>query len=373
MKSIHELLEIALDRRASDLLVKVGSPPILRINGQITVMDLPPVAAEESEELANSIRLSASRDHLLRQGLNAALDIPADDAFTLTEADEQDLVFTIPDLVRVRANVYLQSGTTAAALRIIPLRPYTVDDLGLPPVLKDLAMLPHGLVLVTGPTGCGKSTTLAAMIEEINRRKRANVVTIEDPIEYIFQDRQSVIQQREVRRDTRSVPSALYAALRQSPDVLMVGEMRDIETIEATLMAAEVGHLVLATLHTVSAPATVDRIINAFPPYKKPQIISQLTGNLSGIVALRLVHRTDNKGRAAAVEVMTGSPTVYKLIEEGNTGDLAGTIRDGAHFGMISMNQSLAKLVKDSTITTEEALANSPNTTELRQMLRQSA
>ncbi|MGQ9524014.1 MAG: type IV pilus twitching motility protein PilT [Armatimonadota bacterium] len=371
MKSIHDLLEDAIQVRASDLIVKAGSPPIVRVNGRIQLLDMPPVTAAEAEELGMSVRLSAARDRILRYGSDG---LPEEEPAVFGREsllDEQDLVFTIPDLVRVRGSVYLQHGTVAVALRIIPLHPYTIDELELPPVLKTLCSLRSGLILVTGPTGCGKSTTLAAMIEQINRERQANIITIEDPIEYVFEDKQAVIQQREVGKDTRSFAAALTAVMRQSPDVIMVGEMRDLDAMEATLAAAEVGHLVMSTLHTTSAPAAVDRIVNAFPPYHKPKIVTQLANSLAGVIAQRLVNRADGSGRIAAVEVMTGSPTVCKLIEEGNTGDLPATIREGSHYGMVTMNQSLVQLVGSGTITIEEALENSPNTTELRQLLRQ--
>jgi len=371
VKSIHDLLEDAIRVRASDLIVKAGSPPILRVNGRIQLMDMAPVTPSEAEELGMSVRLSAARDRILRYGHEA---VPEEEPTAFGReslVDEQDLVFTIPGLVRVRGSVYLQHGTVAAALRIIPLHPYTIDELELPSALKTLCTLRSGLILVTGPTGCGKSTTLAAMIEQINRERRANIITIEDPIEYVFEDKLAVIQQREVGKDTRSFAAALTAVMRQSPDVIMVGEMRDLDAMEATLAAAEVGHLVMSTLHTTTAPAAVDRIINAFPPHHKPKIVTQLANSLAGIIAQRLVNRSDGSGRIAAVEIMTGSPTVCKLIEEGNTGDLPTTIREGSHYGMVTMNQSLAQLVESGTISVEEALENTPNVGELRQLLRQ--
>jgi len=375
MKGIHDLLELAIQAKASDLVVKVGSPPVLRVNGVVQPMELPPVTPRDAEELGAELRLAAARDRILRHG-------PADsDALSILEApaaleahellDEMDLVFTIPDLVRVRGSVYLQQGTVACSLRIIPLHPPTLDECGLPSSLRDLTERRGGLILVTGPTGSGKSTTLAALIEHINCTRRANIITIEDPIEYVFQDKQSVIQQREVGTDTRSFTASLAAVVRQTPDVIMVGEMRGLDAMEATLTAAEVGHLVMSTLHTTSAAAAVDRIINAFPPHNKPQVITQLATSLVGVIALRLVNRADGTGRVAAVEVMTGSPSVCKLIEEGNTGDLPMVIRDGSHYGMISMNQSLVRLVSSETVTIEEATLHSPNPTELRQLLRQ--
>ncbi len=382
MTSIHDLLELALAAHASDLIVKAGSPPILRVDGAIVTADGPAVSAAQSEQVVHSIEASAQRERLLNpeSSLNdeelLALAMGGDSGFTdpLATGDaaveERDYVFSIPGLARVRANVYRQNATAAAALRIIPLSPPTLDELELPEALKDLAMQPRGLILVTGPTGSGKSTTLAAMLEHINRTAPRNIITIEDPVEFVFTDQQSVVQQREVGRDTPSFGAALTAALRQTPDVLMVGEMRTLEAIEAVLMAAEVGHLVLSTLHTTSAPSAVDRILNSFPPDRRPQVKSRLTATLTGVVAQRLVRRAEGTGRVAAVEIMVTSPTVMKLVEEENTNDLMTAIKEGSHYGMTSMNQTLSRLHREGKITSEEALANSPYTQELRQLLR---
>jgi twitching motility protein PilT len=379
MTTIHDLLELALASRASDLIVKAGSPPILRVDGTITPSQTDPITAGDAEQIVQSIEASAQRERLLNPDIPLSEDDMLKMALGETEPDlkrngektqERDYVFSIPGMARVRANVYRQSSSPAAALRIIPLRPPTLDELELPESLKDLALQPRGLILVTGPTGSGKSTTLSAMIEHINRSARRNIITIEDPVEFLFEDKQSVVQQREVGRDTPSFTSALTAGLRQTPDVLMVGEMRTLEAIEAVLMAAEVGHLVLSTLHTTSAPATIDRIQNSFPPDRRPQVKSQITATLTGIVAQRLVHRSDRPGRTAAVEIMTASPTILKLIEENNTSDLMTAIKEGGHYGMTSMNQSLERLQRKGMISAEEALANSPYPQELRQLLR---
>ncbi|HEY3280931.1 MAG TPA: PilT/PilU family type 4a pilus ATPase [Armatimonadota bacterium] len=371
MTTVHDLLEYALAQKASDLMIKAGSPPILRVDGRVVLTELPSMSAADCLETVRSIQMAAGRDQLLNlEGQPTKLE-PAPE-ISFLQPDERDYVFTIPNLVRVRANVFLQQGTLAAALRIVSLKPHSLDELGLPPILKDLALQRGGLILVTGATGSGKSTTLAALVDHINHHRRCNVITIEDPIEYVFHDDQSVIYQREVRKDSPSFMSALHAVLRQTPDVIMVGEMRRQETMEATLMAAEMGHLVLSTLHTISAPATVDRILNAFPAQRQAQILAQLTTTLRGIVAQRLVQKKDG-GRVAAVEVMTASPSVLKLIEDGQMGNLAATIREGGHYGMVSMNQSLERLVRDDTITLDEAMASSPNPTELRQLLRQGA
>jgi twitching motility protein PilT len=235
--------------------------------------------------------------------------------------------------------------------------------------LREAAGRPQGLIVVTGPTGSGKSTTLAGIIEEINNTRAANIVTVEDPIEYVFTDKKSMIQQREIGQDTRSFNTALRSVLRQSPEVIMLGEMRDPETIEVALTAAEVGHLVLTTLHTTGAPQTVERIMNSFPAEKRQQIRTQIAGGLLCIASQRLVPRAEGVGRIPAVEVMTGSPTVKRQIESGETATLGETIREGTHFGMQSFNASLVALANAGAVTAETALAASPDAAELRQLL----
>ena len=377
MINIHELLELTIRHRASDLMLKAGSPPALRIDGTVVSTKLPALDASDMEELAQSVIYSASRDYLLRfhaPGKDAD-DIPnmADHHMRLlAEKEEIDLVFTIPNLIRVRANLFLQQSTVAAALRIIPLRPFTVEELNLPPVLRELADARHGLILVTGPTGSGKSTTLSALIEHINTSRHGNIITIEDPIEYIFEDKHCVIYQREIGRDTRSFSAGLRSVLRQSPDVIVLGEMRDAETMAVAMSAAEMGHLVLSTLHTNSASATVDRIVNAFQPHEKAQVRSQLSNVLTGVVSQRLLKRSNGPGRVPAVEIMINTPSVKKHIEEGNLPEIYSTIREGRHFGMNTMNQSLERLVQAKIISTEDAMSNAGNIQELRQLLRAS-
>jgi twitching motility protein PilT len=374
--SVHELLELGIRERASDLLVKAGAPPAMRVDGLVRSTALEAMTAEDTEELARSIIYTASRDYLLQfHGTGPELkDLEVAEARMkeLTDKEEIDLVFTIPDLVRVRANLFLQRSSVATALRIIPLKPLDLQQLGLPGVLKDLSLLPQGLILVTGPTGSGKSTTLAGMVDWINASRSANIVTIEDPIEYVFEDKKSVIHQREVGRDTRSFSAALRSVLRQTPDVIMVGEMRDTETMSVAMLAAEMGHLVLSTLHTNSAGATIDRVVNSFPPHERATVRSQLGASLAGVISQRLIRRTDGTGRVVAVEVMTSSPTVRKQIEDANAPELYNAIRDGHHFGMNTMNQSLERLYQAKQISYEDALANAGNLTELRHMLRRS-
>jgi twitching motility protein PilT len=374
--SVHDLLELAIRERASDVLVKAGAPPALRVDGLVRPSRLDAMTAEDTEELARSIIYTASRDYLLQfHGTGPELkdlDVAEARMKELSEKEEIDLVFTIPELVRVRANLFLQRSSVASALRIIPLKPFGLEKLGLPGVLKELALLPQGLILVTGPTGSGKSTTLAAMIDWINASRPANIVTIEDPIEFVFEDKQSVLHQREVGRDTRSFAAALHSVLRQTPDVIMIGEMRDAETMSVAMLAAEMGHLVLSTLHTNAAGATIDRVVNSFPPHEKATVRSQLAASLAGVISQRLIRKADGPGRVVAVEVMTSSPTVRKQIEEGNAAELYAAIRDGHHFGMNTMNQSLERLYQAKQISYEDALANAGNLTELRHMLRRS-
>lgn len=376
MFSIHDLLETAIQHRASDLLIKVGAPPVMRVDGRIVATEQRRMSPEDTETLAQEIIYTSSRDHLLKISRHALSPEEADQIHAealvsrLHEQEEVDLVFTIPNLVRVRANLYLQQGTVAAALRIIPLRPKTVSELNLPPILKEVVRRPQGLVIVTGPTGSGKSTTLAALIEEINNERAANIVTIEDPIEYVFTDKRAMIQQREVGQDTRSFHAALRAVLRQTPDVIMIGEMRDPDTIEVALLAAEVGHLVLSTLHTSGAPETVERILNSFPAERRQPIAAQIATGLLCVASQRLVPRASGVGRVPIVEVMIESPTVHRQIENNEIAGLAETIREGAHFGMQNFNASLASLVEGSAITVEQALAHSPDPAEFRQMVR---
>jgi twitching motility protein PilT len=376
MMNIHELLEVAIRHRASDLLLKVDAPPALRIDGTVVATKLPALEAATMEELAHSILYSASRDYLLRieRPGREIDDIPglADQQMRLlAEKEEIDLVFTIPNLVRVRANLFLQQNTIAAALRIIPLRPFTVEELNLPPILRELADARHGLILVTGPTGSGKSTTLASLIEHINQTRHGNITTVEDPIEYVYEDKACVIYQREVGRDTRSFASGLRSVLRQSPDVIMLGEMRDAETMAVALNAAEMGHLVLSTIHTTSASGTVERVVNAFQPHERAQVRSQFANVLTGVVSQRLIRRSGGPGRVPAVEIMINTPSMKKFIDEGNLPEIYACIREGRHFGMNTMNQSIERLVQANIITTEEALNNAGDIQELRQMLRE--
>jgi twitching motility protein PilT len=283
---------------------------------------------------------------------------------------EIDVVFTVPRMVRVRANLFLQRGAVGAILRIIPLHPYNIDELKLPTVLKEMATQPQGLIVITGPTGSGKTTTMAAVIEEINRTRPCNIFTIEEPIEYVFHDKQSVVHQREVGTDTESFASALRSVTRQTPDVIAIGELRDAETMDVAMTASEIGHLVITTLHTVSAAATVDRIINSFTQHLQRQVSAQLAASLLCVTSQRLLNRTSGHGRIPAVEVLTNSPTVRKQIEDGETGELYASIREGQHFGMNTMNQALERLYHSKQVSYDEAMLYAGNQAELKQMLR---
>ena len=255
-------------------------------------------------------------------------------------------------------------------LRLIPLGIFSLDELGLPAVLRDLTVHRQGLILVTGPTGSGKSTTLAAMIDNINNNRRCNIVTVEDPIEFVHPDKKSIVNQREIGIDTDSFTDALKYVVRQSPDVILIGEMRDVETMNVALAASETGHLVFSTVHTASAPDTLERIINMFPPHEKPQICMRMSGSLRGVISQKLVPKIDGSGRIAAVEVMIATPTVSKLVEEGHSSQLNQAIMEGEYWGMQTMNQCLVRYYKQGIITEEEALLNAINVNEVKQMIR---
>jgi twitching motility protein PilT len=348
---LEQLCRFAVDSQASDLFIKAGSPPALRVHGRIVPTDLPALTAEDTERLAHSImsddQVQAFRDY-----------------------HELDLAFTLADIARFRCNVYVQRDSHAMVLRIVPLQILSIEELGLPKALDDLCKPKQGLVLVTGPTGCGKSTTLAAMIDVINATRHANVVTIEDPIEFVHADKLSVLSQREVGIDTESFYDAMKYVVRQSPDVILIGEMRDTETMRVALSASETGHLVFSTVHTTSAADTVERIVSIFPPHEKSQICLRLSTSLLGIVSQKLVPRSDGTGRVPAVEVMINTPTVAKLIEEGRSSQIYSAMNEGGYWGMQTMNQSLVKYWRAGVISEEDALTYAGNLTELKQMLR---
>jgi twitching motility protein PilT len=352
MLDLKELAQEAAQARASDIFFKAGSPPMMRVDGKITNLgEHPELSRDECEQLAYSIMTHEQIGRFERR-------------------HELDLAFQIDGVARFRANVYQQRGSIGLVLRIIPLVIYSLEQLGMPEALADLARQRQGLVLVTGPTGCGKSTTLAAMIDLINSHRRCNIVTVEDPIEFVHPDKMAIVNQREIGIDTDSFTDALKYVVRQSPDVILIGEMRDVETMNVALAAAETGHLVFSTVHTTSAAETLDRIMNMFPPHDKPMVCTRLSVSLKGVISQKLVPRKDTGGRIAAVEVMIANPTIAKLLEEGRSGQIHQAISEGSFWGMQTMNQCLDRLFKAGVISEEEALAHAGNLTELKQMMR---
>jgi len=336
--TIEDLLHIMVERGASDLHLKTGSAPMIRIDGELTPVTYEVLTPDVVRRMIESILTDEQKARFIAE-------------------KELDLAYSVPGLSRFRINVYLQRGTWGTAIRVIPARPFTIDELKLPPILKDMAMKPRGLVLVTGPTGSGKSTTLAAMINHINENRRCHIVSVEDPIEFLHKDKNSVICQREVGADTHSFSHALRHVLRQDPDVILIGEMRDLETTSIAITAAETGHLVLATLHTSSAPTTVDRIIDIFPPHQQQQIRMQLSVTLEGILCQTLLPKAKGSGRVMAMEIMPVTPAVRNIIREGKTHQIPNIIQSGMQFGMQSLDMALRNLYLQGMVTFEDALA----------------
>jgi twitching motility protein PilT len=345
------VLLTTLERNASDLHVTAGAPPTLRVRGQLAPLDgYAALTPTDTREIVYSILSNEQRQRL--------------------ETDLQvDLAYAIPGRARFRVNAYFQRGAIGAAFRLIPAELRGIDELGLPPVVHKLTSKPRGIVLVTGPTGSGKSTSLAAMIDEINATRQEHVMTIEDPIEFLHTHKKCLVNQRELGSDATSFSEALRAALRQDPDVVLVGEMRDLETISTALTAAETGHLVFATLHTQDTPQTIDRIIDVFPPYQQHQVRVQLSVALQGIITQTLLPTADGSGRCLACEVLIPTPAIRNLIREGKTHQIYSVLQTSASAGMQTMDASLVALVRNGTIT--RALAESRSTTpdELRRLL----
>ncbi len=333
---ITELLILTKERGASDLHLTVGAPPILRINGKLTRLDFPVLAPATVHEMLYDV---LTDEHKAR----------------FEETHDLDLSLELTDVGRFRVNVFVQRLGEAAAFRLIPMQIKSLDALGMPSVLKTLAMRDRGLFLVTGPTGSGKSTTLAAMVDLINTERTDHIITIEDPIEFVHQHKGCVVNQREVGPHTGSFTTALRGALREDPDVILVGEMRDLETIQMALTAAETGHLVLATLHTNSAAQTINRIIDVFPPHQQEQIRVQLSEALLGVLAQTLMLRAEGHSRVAAIELLVATPAIRNLIREGKTFQIPSMIETGAKEGMTSLDQCLRELVRHGVITPEAA------------------
>jgi twitching motility protein PilT len=347
---IDELLATAVHSGASDLHLKVGSYPMMRINGALAVCsEEKRLDKEDTEAMADTLFTPEQRDKFLH-------------------VQEVDLAYSVPGLGRFRCNVFQQRGTVGLVLRVIPTRIKNIDELGLPPVLKRIAQEERGLVLVTGTTGSGKSTTLAAMIDYINASRNCHIMTVEDPIEYLHRDHHSIVNQREVNVDTSSFSHALRSALRQDPDVILVGEMRDFETVETALLAAETGHLVFSTLHTLDATETVNRIIAVFPPHQQRQVRIQLAGVLKAAIAQRLLPRADGLGRVPAVEVMVATAFIRDcIIDKDRTSQIHGAIASGtSQYGMQTFDQSIFSLYEQGFVTLEEALRWASNVDEFK-------
>lgn len=348
---IEAYLEEVITKKASDLHLQVGVPPMLRIDGTLKPVDHAPVLADDDvEKLIFSL-------------------LDEDQKALLAKDKELDLSFSFGELGRFRVNVFNEKGNLAAALRLIPTKIRSLDDLGLPKVVSSFTDFPRGLVLVTGPTGSGKSTTLAAMVDRINAEKAMHIITIEDPIEYAHHSQKSIVVQREVHYDTYSFGNALRSSLREDPDVVLVGEMRDLETIAAAITIAETGHLVLATLHTNSAAQSIDRMIDVFPPHQQQQIRVQLAGILQGVVSQRLIPMIGG-GRIVAAEILVVTPAVRNIIREGKTHQLDAVIQTGAEQGMQSMDRTLINLIHAGKISFDEAKNYAVDQQELERLMR---
>lgn len=348
---VDDLLKLVVEKGGSDLHLSVGVPPIIRVDGQLLPTNYEKVTPQESQRLV--------------------YDILTDDQIQRFETSfELDFSYSLVRLSRFRVNIYRDRGNVASAFRVIPSRIPTLRDLSLPPVLEELTRLPRGLILVTGPTGSGKSTTLAAMVNQINNERSVHILTIEDPIEYLHSHKFSIVNQREVGGDTLAFANALRAALREDPDVILVGEMRDLETMQMAVSAAETGHLVFATLHTNSAATSVERIVDSFPPGQQEQVRLQLSNNLQAILCQQLLPRANQPGRICAMEIMTASPAVRNLIRENKAHQITSMIQTSANLGMQTMDQSLRDLYLRGLITYELAMERAMNPPELEKMIR---
>ena len=352
MVNLQDLLRTMVEKGASDLHLTTGVPPVLRLHGRLVPMEIQALVPAETKSLAYSILTDAQKHKF-------------------EEEKELDFSFGVKGLSRFRGNVFLQRGAVAVAIRTIPYNILSFQELGLPKVVADLCEKPKGLILVTGPTGSGKSTTLASMINKINSEHQEHIVTIEDPIEYVHSHKRCVVNQREMNSDTYSFKAALKSVLRQDPDKVLIGEMRDLETIEAALIIAETGHLTLATLHTNSAVQTINRIIDVFPPHQQPQIRAQLSFVLEGVLCQMLIPKTSGQGRVLALEIMIPNPAIRNLIREEKVHQIYSAMQTGQDkYAMQTMNQSLLNHVLVRNITLEEALSRSTMPEELSQMMQ---
>jgi len=349
--NMQDLLLLMAEKKASDLHLTAGVPPMLRIDGELIPTNYDKLTQEMCQRLIYSLLTDSQKEK-----------------FEAT--NELDLAFGIKGVGRIRMNVYRQRGAIGAAFRAIPNKIPTFEELGLPSIVFEITKLSKGLVLVTGPTGCGKTTTLASIIDYLNEHRQSHIITIEDPIEYIHLHKKSIVNQREIGTDTNSFPQALKYVLRQDPDIILIGEMRDLETIQSALTIAETGHLVFATLHTNDAVSSINRIVDVFPPHQQPQVRSQLSFTLQAVFSQRLLPQASGTGRVLACEVLIVTPGVRNLIREMKTEQIYITMQTGAKYGMQTMNMALADLYMHRRITYQDAMANSPDIDDLKRMIQ---
>lgn len=348
---MHQLLKAMIEKGASDLHITTGSPPQLRIDGKLHPLKMPPLSPQETKQLCYSVLTDAQKHRF-------------------EETNELDLSFSVQKLSRFRGNVFVQRGNVAGAFRAIPFKILSFEELGVPPVVAELARKPRGLILVTGPTGSGKSTTLASIIDSINTGRNEHIVTIEDPIEYLHPHKGCIVNQREIGSDSASFKDALKYILRQDPDVVLIGELRDLETIEAALTVAETGHLAFATLHTNSAIQTINRIVDVFPPYQQSQIRQQLSFVLEAVICQTLLPRANGPGRALALEVMVPNAAIRALMRDDKIHQIYSSMQMGqGKSGMQTMNQCLASLVQRRVVDPEVAKGRSPDIEELQSLI----
>ncbi len=349
--NIDKLLETTCKHSGSDLHLAVGIPPMARVKGKLVPLDFPVLTAESVEELIMSI-VEPEYKRYFEENL------------------ELDISYSLPGVARFRGNIMRQRGSLAAVFRLVPFDVPDINILGLPPAVKDLCYLSRGLVLVTGPTGSGKSTTLASMVDLINSERSVNIVTIEDPIEFLHKHKKSVVKQREVGLDTRSFANALKHVLRHDPDVILVGEMRDVESIAIALTAAETGHLVFSTLHTQTAPHTINRIVDVFQDYRRDQVRQQLANTLRGVISQQLLPTADGKGRTVAIEFMKDTPAIRNMIREGKEHQLYSAIQTNRNMGMQTMDQSLAELYAKGRVKKEVAIEYCIDRVEIERIMQ---
>ncbi|MDZ4826358.1 MAG: type IV pilus twitching motility protein PilT [Actinomycetota bacterium] len=348
---INDLLDLVLQYKGSDMHLTAGSPPVVRVHGElIPLSHLPELNGSQIRQMVFSILTQKQREKF--------------------EAElELDTSYAMPGKGRFRVNVFVQRDSVGCVMRVIPYEIVDFDLLGIPPAVKTWAYLPRGLILVTGPTGSGKSTTLASLVDIVNRERAVHIMTVEDPIEFLHHHKRSIVNQREVGEDTHSFAAALKHVLRQDPDVILVGEMRDLETISTALTAAETGHLVFATLHTQDAPQSIDRIIDVFPAHQQQQVRIQLASSLQGITTQQLLPTADGQGRGVACEVLVATPAIRNLIREGKVHQIYSMLQAGGKYGMVTMDMSLAHLVRTGRITLDMALERCSNEEDLRRLM----